>query len=131
MVREILSEKPVSIPEVKEMLDDLVVEEEPVDEEMLDEEMIAAMELDDAKNYYLTSTHEYVKIFSKMETSVAKNVVQNLVNDGIPIHKAIQIVNVDPNTVEELQVFFEKGIKRLSQKECEDLLFKIRSYKEL
>ena len=131
MVREILSEKPISIPEVKEILDDLVVEAEPVEEELLDEEMIASMELDDAKNYYLTSTHEYVKIFSKMEPTVARNVIQNLVNDGIPIHTAIQIVNVDPDTVEELQVFFEKGIKRLSEKECEELLYKVRSYKEL
>ncbi|MFX0099566.1 MAG: hypothetical protein ACFFCS_08290 [Candidatus Hodarchaeota archaeon] len=131
MVREVLSEKPISIPEVKEILDGLVDESEPVKEVEFDEEMLASMELDEGRNYYLTSTHEYVKIFSKMEPKVARNVIQNLVNEGIPIHTAIQIVNVDPDTVEELQIFFEKGIKRLSEKECEELLFKIRSFKEL
>ena len=130
MVREILEEKPISIPEVRAILDN--IEEPETEESELDEEALEFLELETSKKYYLKSTHEYVKNFSKLEEDVAKNVVINLVEESkIPIKKAIQIVNINPDTVEELSLIFEKGGKRLSKDDLQDLLFKIREYKEL
>ncbi|MHA1793762.1 MAG: hypothetical protein ACTSVI_14055 [Promethearchaeota archaeon] len=129
-IREILEEKPVSIPEVKEILDKLSEEMEL--EKQSQEELGEYIEADDEKYYFLKSTHNYVSLFSKMEPQVAKKVIDHLVeDDGIPLLTAIQIVNINPDTPEELAIFFEKGYKRLTKEECEKLLYKIREYKEL
>nr|MDO8117782.1 hypothetical protein [Candidatus Sigynarchaeota archaeon] len=135
MVREILEKKMVSIPEVKEILDRVSVldvpKEQPPQPVVTDEAGTAltlGMETD--AKYYLRSTHEYARTFSKIDAKKAKRVVETLVAEGISEFIAIQIANIDPDTVEELALFFEKGTKRLSDEEMEKLLYKIREAKE-
>ncbi|MHA1680243.1 MAG: hypothetical protein ACTSUE_04500 [Promethearchaeota archaeon] len=133
-MREILEEKPVSISEVKEILDKIASFEglEQPDAEPLEEELFDFDETEDTQNYFIKSTYEYSKIFSKLEPEVAKKLISNLVKEeGIPLSLSIQIANVNPDTVEELTLFFEKGSKRLNKEQIQDLLFKIREYKEL
>ncbi|NMC04861.1 MAG: hypothetical protein GYA24_06605, partial [Candidatus Lokiarchaeota archaeon] len=63
---------------------------------------------------------------------VAKNVVLKLVSENqIPLHVAIQIANVNPDTKEELALLLEKSQKRYSAEEIEKLLGDIRAYREL
>ena len=149
-MREILEQRPISIPEVKSILDKLMADqvdttEEPVIPEAegggedgvsdpLREGETGVTELSEEaeKRFYLHSTHEYARLFSKMEARVAKIVVEKLVEEeGIDRSIAIQIVNINADTAEELGLLFEKGSKRLSKDELESLLFKIREYKEL
>ncbi|MBD3186218.1 hypothetical protein GF325_05265 [Candidatus Bathyarchaeota archaeon] len=150
-MREIIEEKAISIPEVKEILDRIELEEEAkrAEEEELEEiqggegpaeegeggltsEELFELEEDDGRNYFLKSTHEYVKVFAKIESDTAKKVISNLVSENeMPLKTAIQIANINPDTPEELLVFFDKGSKRLNKEEAKNLLFKIREYREL
>lgn len=150
-MREIIEEKAISIPEVKEILDRIELEDEAkrAEEEELEEiqdaegpaeegeegltsEEIFELEEDDGRNYFLKSTHEYVKIFAKIESDTAKKVISNLVSENeMPLKTAIQIANINADTPEELLVFFDKGSKRLNKEEAKNLLFKIREYREL
>ena len=137
-MRETLSEKAISIPQVKEILEKIVAAEnidtqEPAAPATSDEEAaVVAPEADKTKKYFLKSTFDYVLTFSKMETRKAKNVVENLVSkDSVPLSIAIQIVNINPDTAEELALLFEKSTKRPSNEEIQNLLFKIREYREL
>jgi len=141
MVREVVNEKAVSIPEVKEILDKIITTEKidvklaPIEEKPGQEgtEIIPeTLEADKTKKYFLKSTYDYVQTFSRMEARVARNVVQKLVAEKqLPLLIAIQIVNINPDTKEELKLLLEKSQKRLSDEEVEKLLFDIRSYKEL
>nr|MDO8088327.1 hypothetical protein [Candidatus Sigynarchaeum springense] len=141
MVREVVNEKAVSIPEVKEILDKIINTEKidvklaPIEEKVGQEgtEIIPeTLEADKTKKYFLKSTYDYVQTFSRMEARVARNVVQKLVTENqLPLLIAIQIVNINPDTKEELKLLLEKSQKRLSDEEVEKLLFDIRNYKEL
>ncbi len=58
--------------------------------------------------------------------------IEKLVAENeVPRPIAIQIVNINPDSVEELGLLFEKSSKRPSADELQKLLFKIREYKEL
>ncbi|MEX2680830.1 MAG: hypothetical protein Q6373_004470 [Candidatus Sigynarchaeota archaeon] len=140
MVREIINEKAISIPEVKEILDKIITTEkidvksvpiEGKDGEAGEAALPDTFEADKTKKYFLKSTYDYVQTFSKMDARVARNLVQKLVTEKqLPLFIAIQIANINPDTKEELALLLEKSQKRLSGEEIEKLLFDIRSYKE-
>jgi DNA-directed RNA polymerase subunit F len=137
-MRETLSEKAISIPQVKEILEKIVAIEkidtqEPAAPATSDEEApVVAPEADKTKKYFLKSTYDYVSTFSKLESRNAKTVIENLVTKNeVPLSIAIQIVNINPDTQEELALLFEKSTKRPSSDELQNLLFKIREYREL
>jgi len=139
-MREIINEKPISIPQVKEILEKIVsiekIDTQPVPEPSPTEEgavsPVLEAETDKTKKYFLKSTFDYVTIFSKLEVRNAVNVIEKLVKENdIPLSLAIQIVNINPDTAEELALLLEKSTKRLSAEELQKLLFKIREYKEL
>lgn len=135
-MRETLNEKAISIPQVKEILDKIVETEkidtqEPVVPTSDEEPAVIAPEADKTKKYFLKSTYDYITTFSKLESRQAQNVIENLVKNDIPLSIAIQIVNINPDTQEELALIFEKSTKRLSSDELQNLLFKIREFKEL
>ncbi len=141
MVREIVNEKAISIPEVKEILDKIIAAEKidvkpgPAEVKPSEEGAEAApetVEADKTKKYFLKSTYDYTQTFSRMDARVARNVVLKLVTEKqLPLFIAIQIANINPDTKEELKLLLEKSQKRLSDEEIEKLLFDIRSYKEL
>ena len=141
MVREIVSEKAISIPEVKEILEKIITAEKidmrsapaPVTTGEDGAEVVPeTVEADKTKKYFLKSTYEYAQTFAKTDARVARNVVQKLVTDNqLPLLVAIQIANVDPNTVDELSLLLEKSQRPLSGEETEKLLYNIRAYREL
>jgi DNA-directed RNA polymerase subunit F len=141
MVREIVNEKPVSIPEVKEILEKIIAAEKidmkpapaPVTTGEDGAEVVPeTVEADKTKKYFLKSTYEYVQTFSWIDARVARNVVQKLVTENqLPLLVAIQIANINPNTVDELSLIMEKSQRRLSGEEIEKLLYSIRAYREL
>ncbi len=122
----------ISIPEVKEILDRVSTVEPAAPQPVETEEGATPLVLgtETTEKYYLKATHEYSRTFSKMDARKARKVVEALVGEGIPELIAIQIANIDPDTVEEVALFFEKGTKRLSDEETEKLLYKIREAKE-
>lgn len=144
MVREIVNEKPISIPEVLETLEQ-IISAEKIDValapavaatsesgEAVAETVPEPVDADKTKKYFLKSTYEYAKTFSRISARVAKNVVLKLVSENqIPLHVAIQIANVNPDTKEELALLLEKCQKRYSAEEIEKLLGDIRAYREL
>ena len=137
-MREILNEKPISIPQVKEILEKIVAMEK-IDTKLVPEpsptgEEAPAAETDKTKKYFLKSTYDYVTIFTKegFDARKAVNVIEKLVKENeLPLPLAIQIVNINPETPEELALLFEKSTKRLSAEELKKLLSKINEYKEL
>ena len=143
MVREIVNEKAISIPEVKEILDKIIAAEKidmrpapaPATTTGEDGEEVVVpetVEADKTKKYFLKSTYDYAQTFSKIDARVARNVVMKLVTENqIPLPVAIQIANVNPDTTEELALLMEKSQRRLSSDEIEKLLFNIRAYREL
>jgi DNA-directed RNA polymerase subunit F len=65
-------------------------------------------------SHYQVRTLEYVNKFAKISAEKASELVEMLVNQfEIERSDAIQVVNVMPNSVEELRTFFFTGRKRL------------------
>ncbi len=115
MVKKIIKEEMVSIPEVKEIMEELF--------EKMDK--IESIQPDP----FQEATYEYVHNFSKMSSDVAKNIMKMLVKDySMDLEYAIQIVNIDPNYHQELRVILEKDptLRVLSKEELEIMIQKIR-----
>jgi DNA-directed RNA polymerase subunit F len=91
MSEKILSEKDITIPEVKELLEN-------------------KGEL----NQFQIRTLNYSSKFSKIESSKAKELVDKLVeNFNILRVDAVQLVNCMPKSVAELRVFFATSKKKV------------------
>ncbi|MHA1562116.1 MAG: hypothetical protein ACTSPA_08320 [Promethearchaeota archaeon] len=117
MVKKILKEEMVSIPEVKEIMEELF--------EKMDK--IESIQPDP----FQEATYEYVHNFSKMNADVAKNIIKMLVKDySMDIEYAIQIVNIDPTYHQELRVILEKDptFRNLTN---EELVIMIQKVKDL
>jgi len=79
--------KPVTIPEVKKILENL------------------GREL----NQFQRRTLDYAMVFSKLESDKATELRLKLVKDfGIDEKEAVQIVNCMPESIEELRIFLPK-----------------------
>lgn len=112
MVRKIIEENLISIPEVKEIMDDVVKRMSDASGEV---------KLD----AFQEATYEYVTNFSKMPAKSARKIVDALVKQySMDIAVAIQVVNIDPKYIEELRVIFEKDphLKTLSDKELTEIV---------
>lgn len=112
MVRKILEEKVLSIPEVKEVLSGL---EKKVGRENFDS--------------FQESTMVYVEKFSKADADRARKIKEMIINDyQLDEIKASIIVNIMPLTVPEMRTVFEKDQKaaKLSNKDIEDMIKKIK-----
>ena len=65
-------------------------------------------------NLFQLRIMDYVKKFSKIEPITAKELVEKLItNFEIEREDAITIINCMPTSIEELRVFFSRGMKRL------------------
>jgi DNA-directed RNA polymerase subunit F len=86
-----LSETRLSLPQVKQEL--MAIGEENLDQ-------------------FQRRTLDYVSKFSKIDHSVAGELVEKLVKDfGLENDEAVQVVNCAPETVDELRVFLAGGRK--------------------
>ena len=118
MVKKIIEEKNLSIPEVKDLL----------------EKVYERMErLNTPTDPFTEATFEYVHNFAKMDSKMARDVIQMLMKDyDMDETYAIQIANIDPNYPEELQVIFQRdpNLKLLSDEDLQIMIQKIRTLQE-
>jgi DNA-directed RNA polymerase subunit F len=110
-----ISEKTVSIPEVKKIM-------ETVKERV--------MEIDDeGMSHFQDITYNYVNQFAKMTEKDAKKIKKFLM-DTYEFEEiyAINIVNVDPQTVPELRIILEKSYsgKSLSEEQLHEIIYQIK-----
>jgi len=110
MVRRELKEKPLTIPEVKKLL-------ESIGEERLDQ--------------FQRRTLDYAAKFSKIDAEAAEPLVNRLVKDfGLEEEEAVQIVNCMPKSIEELRVFLAGGRRIVETSKLETILTLLNKYRK-
>ena len=106
MPREIKVQKPIPIPVALEYLEKRV-EEEPLTD--------------------LTKrTYEYLRTFSKMDSKTARELVEKLVREGIKEEVAVMILNICPQSTDELRTILAYEKKFYSTEEVEKILSLIK-----
>jgi DNA-directed RNA polymerase subunit F len=116
-----INEKSVSIPEVKEIMEN--VKEHLMEIESSEEE---------AMSHFQEITYQYVNKFSRMSAKAAIK-IKNLLMEKHEIEEiyAINIVNVDPESVPELRTILEKSSvgKTLKDEKLQEILYQIQELK--
>ena len=114
MVKNIIEEKKLSIPEVKEILD----------------KVYARMEkLQTPIDPFTEASMEYTHDFAKMPAKTARQIIIMLMKEyGMEESYAIQIVNIDPQYPQEIKVILEKdpALRNLSTEKLTEMIEKIR-----
>ena len=114
-----ISEKTVSIPEVKKIMESVKEKMEKIDPE-------------EGLSHFQEITYNYVNKFAKMSEKEAIK-IQKFLMDKYDIEEvyAINIVNVDPKTVPEIRMILEKSFagKTLNDNQLQDLLAQISELK--
>jgi DNA-directed RNA polymerase subunit F len=114
-----IEEKTISIPEVKEIMENLKDKLEEID-------------VDEGMSHFQEITYSYVNKFAKYDAKTAKK-VQKLLMDKYEIEEiyAINIVNIDPKTVYELRTILEKSFtgKNFTNKQLEVIIEEIEELK--
>jgi len=112
-------ERTVSIPEVKEIM-------EYVKKKMLE------IDSEEGMSHFQEITYNYVNKFAKIDVQTAKKIIKFLMDDyEIEEIYAINIVNIDPQTVPELRTILEKSFvgKTLDDQQLEVILESIEDIK--
>ncbi|MFX1311617.1 MAG: hypothetical protein ACFFHD_03255 [Promethearchaeota archaeon] len=112
-------ERTVSIPEVKEIM-------EYVKEKML------KIDSEEGMSHFQEITYNYVNKFAKTDARTAKRIIKFLMDDNkIEEIYAINIVNIDPQSVPELRMILEKSFvgKTLDDEQLEVILESIEDIK--
>ena len=114
-----LEERSVSIPEVKKIMEEVKKKIEEIDTE-------------EGISHFQEITYNYVNKFAKMSAKDAKK-IQKFLIDKYEIEEpyAINIVNIDPQSVPELRMILEKSVtgKSLNDEQLQDLLYQIGELK--
>ncbi len=111
MPLKILSEKYLTLAEVKELLEQ--------------------REREGRLNATQRNALEYARLFSKLPADKARELVNTLVEKyGLRELTATQIVNVLPRTVSELNVFLSHEVKSFGREELESMVNFIRGFCE-
>ncbi len=112
-------EKIVSIPEVKEIMENI-------------KDQILEIDADEGMSHFQEITYNYVNKFAKYDAITAKK-VQKLLIDKYEIEEiyAINIINVDPRTIPELRMILEKSFvgKTFSDEQFQEILYQIEDIK--
>ncbi|MHA1755072.1 MAG: RNA polymerase Rpb4 family protein [Candidatus Odinarchaeia archaeon] len=109
MVREKLEEIPLTLAEVKNLLQ--------------------KREKEGELSYVQRVTLDYVTKMTPLTATKAKKLTKELIKIGISKENAIQIVNALPDFKEELSVFLTTEEKKFTPEEIEEILKKIKEYK--
>jgi len=110
MPRKALRERVVSVPQVKEIL-------EEVGEEQLDQ--------------FQRRSLDYAAKFSKVDASTAEKLVNELVERfELEQEEAIQIVNCMPESIEEVRVFLAGGRRIVETSKLEGILALLDEYRK-
>ncbi len=102
MEKRELTEKKLTLPQVKETLESL-------GEENLDQ--------------FQRRTLDYVSKFSKVDSETAEKLLEKLVTEyGLEEEEAVQTVNCMPESVEELRIFLAGGRKIIETSKLEAIV---------
>jgi DNA-directed RNA polymerase subunit F len=102
MANQDLSEKRLTLPQVRKVL-------EEIGEENLDQ--------------FQRRTLDYVKKFSKVDAKEARKLLEKLMKEfGLDEAEAVQVVNCMPETVDELRVFLASGRKIIETTKLEAIV---------
>ena len=111
MSKESLSEKKLTLPQVKKIMED-------IGEENLDQ--------------LQRQTYDYVSKFAKSDLEASEKLVQKLQADfGVDEVEAIEIVNCMPKSVEELRVFLVGGRKIVETSKLEAMVNLLNEHRKL
>jgi len=114
-----IDEKTVSIPEVKEIMENV-------------KDKLLEIDSDEGMSHFQEITYNYVNKFAKYDAKTAKK-VKKLLMDKYNIEEiySINIVNVDPQSVPELRIILEKSFtgKTLTDDQLEIIIEEIEELK--
>jgi DNA-directed RNA polymerase subunit F len=114
-----IEEKTVSIPEVKEIMEYVKKKMEEIDTE-------------EGMSHFQEITYNYVNKFAKMDGKISVK-IKNFLMEKYDIEElyAINIVNIDPQTVMELRTILEKSLvgKTFSDDQFQEILYQIEDLK--
>jgi len=109
--KKTLTEKPVTLAEALEVLEKQKGEGEP--------------------GYSQRLTYDYAQKFSKLTAKKAKELTAELLKLGnLREHQVVTLVDLMPETKEDIQLIFAKERNRLEDKEIEKVLELIKKYRE-
>ena len=114
-----IDEKTVSIPEVKEIMENV-------------KDQLLQIDSDEGMSHFQEITYNYVNKFAKYEAKTAKKVIKLLMEKyDIEEIYSINIVNIDPKTVPELRIILEKSFtgKTLTDDQLEIIIEEIEELK--
>jgi DNA-directed RNA polymerase subunit F len=114
-----VSEKSVSIPEVKKIMEGVKEKIEEIDSE-------------EGLSHFQEITYNYVNKFAKVDEKSAQKIMKFLTEKHeIEDVYAINIINIAPTTVPELRMILEKSFigKTLNDDQLQDLLYQIEELK--
>ena len=114
-----IDERPVSIPEVKEIMDNI-------------KEQVEEIDADEGMSHFQEITYNFVNKFAKMETRTAKKIIKFLMEKhALEELYAISIVNINPQSVPEIRSILEKSFtgKSLSDQQLEVILEELEDIK--
>jgi DNA-directed RNA polymerase subunit F len=100
--KQVIGEKPVTVREVRELL----------------EKRKEKGEL----NYEQKISLEYAQEFGKAKQKKVQEVIDKLVKEGIDAKTAVKLVDLEPTTKEELKLIFEKVRFRLTEDSIKKVL---------
>lgn len=115
-----IDERTLSIPEVKKIMEDL-------------DEKIREIDSDEGMSHFQEITYNYVQKFAKMDEKIARKILKFLIGTyDLEEEYAINIVNIDPNTIPELRVILEKSMqgKTFNEDQLQKLLYEIGELKK-
>lgn len=111
MAKKAASEKVLTLPQVKKLL-------ESIGEEELDQ--------------FQRRTFDYVSKFSKVDAEAAEKLVEKLVGEfGLEEEEAVQTVNCMPKSIEELRTFLAGGRKIIETSKLEAIINLLDEHRKL
>jgi len=110
MSKKALRERPLTISEAKKLL-------ESIGEDKLDQ--------------FQRRSLDYTSKFSKIEPEKAEELVK-ILNEkyGLEVEEAISIVNIMPESIEEIRVFFAGGRKIVETSKLQEILNLLNTYRK-
>ncbi|MFX1364218.1 MAG: hypothetical protein ACFFCE_04020 [Promethearchaeota archaeon] len=114
-----IDEKIVSIPEVKEIMENL-------------KDHITEIDAEEGMSHFQEITYNYVNKFAKYDVKIAQK-IQKLLIEKYEIEEiyAINIININPKTIPELRMILEKSFvgKTFDDEQLQEILYQIEEIK--
>ncbi|MBN1215030.1 MAG: hypothetical protein JXA99_06245 [Candidatus Lokiarchaeota archaeon] len=114
-----IEEKSVSIPEVKKIMENI-------------KEQMIKIDPEEGMSHFQEITHAYVEKYAKMSHKDSVK-IKNFLVEKYDIEEvyAINIVNIDPKTIQELKMILEKSYtgKTFNDDKLQEILYQIEELK--